>query len=112
MPQRELGAAKPKSHTDGHKVYVNAVEDAFGADVDYAILTKVYGAAQENETRYSPAKILSSNTEVIKGNTNPKYISTSQGGLTRDALPCDVFPSAATCAVPRASTRGWWSWDL
>lgn len=63
--------------TDGHKVYVNAVEDAFGADVDYAMLTKVYGAAQENETRYSPAKILSSNTEVIKGNPNPKYISTS-----------------------------------
>jgi IS1 family transposase len=63
--------------TDGHKVYVNAVEDAFGADVDYAMLTKVYGAAQENETRYSPAKILSSTTEVIKGNPNPKHISTS-----------------------------------
>jgi IS1 family transposase len=61
----------------GHKVYVNAVEDAFGADVDYAMLTKVYGAAQENETRYSPAKILSSTTEVIKGNPNPKHISTS-----------------------------------
>ena len=63
--------------TDGHKVYVNAVEDAFGADVDYAMLTKVYGNAPENETRYSPAKILSSTTEVIKGNPNPKYISTS-----------------------------------
>jgi IS1 family transposase len=63
--------------TDGHKVYVNAVEDAFGDDVDYAMLTKVYGAAQENETRYSPAKILSSTTEVIKGNHNPKHISTS-----------------------------------
>lgn len=63
--------------TDGHKVYVNAVEDAFGADVDYAMLTKVYGAAQENETRYSPAKILSSSTEVIKGEPNPKLISTS-----------------------------------
>jgi IS1 family transposase len=63
--------------TDGHKVYVNAVEDAFGADVDYAMLTKVYGAPQENETRYSPAKIVSSETEVIKGNPNPKYISTS-----------------------------------
>jgi IS1 family transposase len=63
--------------TDGHKVYVNAVEDAFGADVDYAMLTKVYGKAQENETRYSPAKILSSTTEVIRGNPNPKLISTS-----------------------------------
>jgi IS1 family transposase len=63
--------------TDGHKVYLNAVEDAFGADVDYAMLTKVYGAARENETRYSPAEILSSTTEVIKGVPNPKLISTS-----------------------------------
>jgi IS1 family transposase len=63
--------------TDGHKVYVNAVEDAFGADVDYAMLTKIYGSTPENETRYSPAKILSSTTEVIKGDPNPKYISTS-----------------------------------
>ncbi len=63
--------------TDGHKVYINAVEDAFGADVDYAMLTKIYGNAPENETRYSPAKILSSTTEIIKGSPNPKYISTS-----------------------------------
>jgi hypothetical protein len=47
------------------------------ADVDYAMLTKVYGNAPENETRYSPAKILSSTTEVIRGEPNPKYISTS-----------------------------------
>ncbi len=63
--------------TDGHRAYLNAVEDAFGADVDYATLQKMYGSAQENETRYSPAKILSSTTEVITGNPNPKYISTS-----------------------------------
>ena len=52
--------------TDGHRVYVNAVEDAFGADVDYAMLTKVYGNDPTNETRYSPAKILRSTTEVTK----------------------------------------------
>lgn len=63
--------------TDGHRVYLNAVEDAFGADVDYAMLTKVYGNDPTNETRYSPAKILSSTMEVIEGNPNPKYISTS-----------------------------------
>ena len=62
---------------DGHRVDLNAVEDAFGADVDYAMLTKVYGNDPTNETRYSPAKILSSTTELIKGNPNPKYISTS-----------------------------------
>lgn len=63
--------------TDGHKVYINAVEDAFGADVDYAMLTKVYGTAPENETRYSPAKIVSTSSEVIKGDPDPAYISTS-----------------------------------
>ncbi len=63
--------------TDGHRVYLNAVEDAFGADVDYATLVKVYGNDPTNETRYSPAKILSSTTEVIKGSPNPKLISTS-----------------------------------
>jgi IS1 family transposase len=63
--------------SDGHKVYLDAVEDAFGADIDYAMLTKIYGTAPENETRYSPAKILSSATEVIKGEPDPKHISTS-----------------------------------
>jgi hypothetical protein len=43
------------------------VEDAFGSDVDYAMLTKVYGDDPTNETRSSPAKILSSTTEVLRG---------------------------------------------
>jgi IS1 family transposase len=63
--------------TNGHKVYVEAVEDAFGADVDYAMLTKVYGRPQENETRCSPAKIMNSSTEVIRGSPNPKLLSAS-----------------------------------
>src|SRR5438445_12104163 len=41
--------------TDGHRAYLEAVEDAFGADIDYAKLQKIYGAASENDTRYSPA---------------------------------------------------------
>ena len=44
--------------TDGHKVYINAVESAFGADVDYAMLIKLYGQEPEGEKRYSPAKCL------------------------------------------------------
>lgn len=63
--------------TDGFKVYLNAVEDAFGADIDYATLQKVYGADPQAEKRYSPAKILSTTTEVIRGDPNPKHISTS-----------------------------------
>jgi len=43
--------------TDGHRVYLDAVENAFGADIDYAQLQKIYGASTENETRYSPAGI-------------------------------------------------------
>lgn len=41
--------------THGHKVYLDAVEDAFGADVDNAMLVKVYGEPAEAEKRYSPA---------------------------------------------------------
>lgn len=63
--------------TDGFKVYLEAVESAFNEEVDYAMLQKVYGADPDAERRYSPAKILSSTTEVIKGNPNPKHISTS-----------------------------------
>src|SRR5712692_1483671 len=40
--------------TDGLKLYVNAVEDAFGADIDYAMLIKVFGKSDEPDTRYSP----------------------------------------------------------
>ena len=36
--------------TDGHKAYLEAVEDAFGADCDYAMLQKIYGAPSENES--------------------------------------------------------------
>lgn len=64
--------------TDGYKVYLEAVESAFYAGIDYAMLTKVYGVdPMADDRRYSPAKILSSTTEVITGSPNPKHISTS-----------------------------------
>jgi hypothetical protein len=44
--------------TDGHKVYLEAVESAFNLDVDYAMLQKIYGADPQPEKRYSPAKCL------------------------------------------------------
>jgi hypothetical protein len=44
--------------TDGHHAYLEAVETAFGADIDYAQLQKIYGAPAENHTRYSPAKCI------------------------------------------------------
>ena len=62
--------------TDGHRAYLEAVEGAFGCDVDYAMLIKIYGASQE-EVRYSPAECLGSETKIISGNPDRKHISTS-----------------------------------
>jgi IS1 family transposase len=62
--------------TDGLKVYLEAVEGAFGSEVDYAMLIKIYGASQE-ETRYSPAECIDSVTNVVTGIPAPRHISTS-----------------------------------
>lgn len=63
--------------SDGLKLYVDAVEDAFGSDVDYAQLVKLYGASGENETRYSPANCIGCISKEVTGNPDPKHISTS-----------------------------------
>jgi len=62
--------------TDGHRAYLEAVEGAFGADVDYAMLQKIYESSQE-ETRYSPAKCVGCEVKKIQGNPDPDHISTS-----------------------------------
>ncbi len=63
--------------TDGHKAYLEAVESAFGADVDYAQLHKIYGASLENEARYSPAVCIGCEMKQVSGNPDPKHVSTS-----------------------------------
>lgn len=63
--------------TDGHKMYLEAVEQAFGRDVDYAMLVKLYGQDLESEKRYSPAKCIGAEKHVIQGNPDAKAISTS-----------------------------------
>jgi IS1 family transposase len=64
--------------TDGHKAYLSAVEDAFGADIDYAMLVKIYGAAPEDsEVRYSPAVCMGTRKGVITGKPDFKHLSTS-----------------------------------
>ncbi len=63
--------------TDGHKAYLEAVEDSFGPDIDYAMLIKIYGSTQEEEKRYSPAKIIDTERKKIMGNPDPNHISTS-----------------------------------
>jgi hypothetical protein len=64
--------------TDGLKAYVAAVEDAFGGDVDYAQLVKVYGPAPAGpETRYSPAECLGTQKYAVTGCPEAKHVSTS-----------------------------------
>jgi IS1 family transposase len=63
--------------TDGHKVYMNAIEGTFGMDCDYAQLQKIYGASMEPETRYSPARCIGCDMKVVSGNPDPKHVSTS-----------------------------------
>jgi len=59
------------------RVYLAAVEDAFGGDIDYAVLVKVYGADSNPEKRYSPAVCLGCKTQEMTGAPDPKHISTS-----------------------------------
>jgi IS1 family transposase len=63
--------------TDGHTSYVDAVENTFGSDIDYAQLIKIYGAPRETEARYSPAVCNGSKKHTITGNPDKKHISTS-----------------------------------
>jgi len=64
--------------SDGHKAYLEAVEGAFGADVDYAMLVKLYGASPDSaKGRYSPAECTGAIKTPIEGQPDPKHISTS-----------------------------------
>jgi IS1 family transposase len=68
---------RPQITTDALRHYLSAVEDAFGADVDYAMLHKLYGAATPDESRYSPATCIGCDMKVVSGDPDPKYVSTS-----------------------------------
>jgi IS1 family transposase len=64
--------------SDGHRAYLEAVESAFGADVDYAMLVKVYGASSESaKGRYSPAECIGAIKHRVEGDPDPKHVSTS-----------------------------------
>jgi len=63
--------------TDGLKAYLEAVEQNFGADIDFAQLVKLYGESLDKEHRYSPAECTGTKKEVVTGYPDQKYISTS-----------------------------------
>ncbi len=64
--------------SDGHAPYLQAVEGAFGADIDFAQLVKIYGAAPEGpQRRYSPAECKGAVKRVVEGKPDKSKISTS-----------------------------------
>ncbi len=66
--------------TDGHKIYIQAVESAFGGDIDYAMLIKQYGNAGEpveSARRYSPAECTGTQIRKINGEPDLAFASTS-----------------------------------
>jgi IS1 family transposase len=63
--------------SDGHRPYLQAVDAAFGGDVDYAMLIKHYGSPPQAETRYSPAVCIGAEKKPVSGNPDSEHISTS-----------------------------------
>jgi hypothetical protein len=70
-------ASRVQLTTDGHHAYLSAVESAFGSEIDYAMLIKIYGAERAGETRYSPAQCMGARKAVIAGTPDKAHISTS-----------------------------------
>jgi IS1 family transposase len=62
--------------TDGHRGYLSAVEQV-DLDADYAMLVKLYGSDRDAHGRYSPPKVVGTETKIIRGNPDPSYINTS-----------------------------------
>ena len=70
-------AGRVQLTSDGHKAYLEAVEGAFGGDVDFAQLVKLYGEAPDAEKRYSPATCIGARKRRVEGSPDPDHISTS-----------------------------------
>jgi IS1 family transposase len=71
-------ASRVQLTSDGHKAYLEAVEGAFGADVDYAMLVKIFGASPDSaKGRYSPAECTGAIKTPIEGKPDMAHVSTS-----------------------------------
>lgn len=74
-------ASRVQLTTDGHKGYLSAVDNAFGTQIDYAMLQKLYGGNQSNQSasdhRYSPGKVIGAIKGAVMGNPDMAHVSTS-----------------------------------
>lgn len=77
---------RPQLTTDGLTHYVQAMEDAFGGVVDYAVLGKILGADPDEPRRYSPPRCIGTTTTRVCGNPDPEHISTSYSERSHLAL--------------------------
>ena len=74
---RQRLANRVQLTTDGHRACLQAVEEAFGDDIDYAMLVKLYGATTDPEHRHSPAECIGTRKTKITGNPDRDHVSTS-----------------------------------
>lgn len=63
--------------SDGNRAYLIAVDDAFGTDVDFAVLQKIYGAPPDGQRYYRPMKCIGIKIDTVMGDPDPEHISTS-----------------------------------
>ena len=78
--------------SDGHRAYLEAVEDAFGADIDYAMLQKIYGPSPEGQRRYSPAECI--------GTANPRDRRQPRSGAHQHVIRGAVEPEPENAQPP------------
>jgi len=77
LRERLNGNGRIQLTTDGLRAYLTAVESAFGNDVDYAQLVKLYGSEPAGDGRYAPPRVTETVSTPITGNPDPRHISTS-----------------------------------
>ena len=87
---------------DALKSYIDAVEVAFGTEVDFGQSVKFYEAEPIGPGRYSPPKVVRAERHVVAGKPDQKHISTSL--MERQNSPCG-WGCAASCALPMLSAR-------
>ena len=74
---KERLANRVQLSSDGHRAYFEAVEETFGADVDYAQVIKLFGPAKTVLGRYSPPACIGCRKDTLMGSPDPKHVSTS-----------------------------------